>query len=70
MDLEIVAQIGLSPDTLSLLTPMTITQQKEFPDVIGVKVKKTLNVAVRTKLAFSFKATILVHVKTGFQLFQ
>lgn len=40
MDLEIVAQIGLSPDTLSLLTPMPITQQKEFPDVIGGKSKE------------------------------
>lgn len=31
---------------------MTITQQKEFPRVTRVKVKKTLNVAVRKKLAF------------------
>lgn len=70
MYLEMIAQIRLSSDTLSPLTPMAITQQKEFPEVIGVKVKKTLNVAVRTKLPFSFKAIILVHVKTGFQLFQ
>lgn len=52
MRLEIIAQIKLSSDTLSLLAPMAITQQKEFPEVIRVKVKKTLNVAVRKELPF------------------
>lgn len=56
MSLAIIVQTRLSSDILSLWTLMTITQQREFQEVVGGKEKKkettALNVAGRKELPF------------------
>lgn len=46
MFLEIIAQTSLASNLLSLLTLMTRTQRKEFPEVIGVKEKGKNNLSM------------------------